>query len=499
MCSIETSDNEKYDKNLEDLKIALKNRLILEWRLCTWLVDEQSELLCSKAYQKAHHIENNLRAFASKVLIHFLGVNWLECAGLDNYNLSVKDLKKAFVQRVPEFDDINTDFLLMTLETLVKIIFEGIVYEEELTITKEQYNQIQKMGLKESVKGVNIAEYIKKKRVIDKCIWEDLFIPYIDKPEDFKKSANRFILARNHVAHSKVLTDSAFKRILFDFDEFDEYIRLADEKYENEETSKEVLATWEVEEDFRQEQAEREADETAYYRERLSDETGMDILDETEIIDWFTEVIHDLYDDIYQYYHLDVGFELSDFSVLTEDTLTFSINCLAVEDGTAKVDIVTDYNIDSDLGGTSICTVVCRDSDGEELFKAEIRFHNGNGYENDEGLMEVDDSTEYDDLEIESFKNNLIVTIDKLNPYPAILAGLEYESKGGERYVADYPCDECGKYGVSVNEAFLPIGRCCYCGFENELAECIRCGELFSVCDLENELCPACAEYIEKQ
>lgn len=45
--------------------------------MCTWLVDMQSAQLCKEAYEKAFIIENNLRAFASKVLIHFLGADWL--------------------------------------------------------------------------------------------------------------------------------------------------------------------------------------------------------------------------------------------------------------------------------------------------------------------------------------------------------------------------------------------------------------------------------------
>lgn len=71
---------------------------------------------------KPYHIENNLRAFASKVLIHFLGVNWIGRPGLEKYECSVKNLQNEFTQRVPDFDDINTDFLSMTLETLVRYL-----------------------------------------------------------------------------------------------------------------------------------------------------------------------------------------------------------------------------------------------------------------------------------------------------------------------------------------------------------------------------------------
>lgn len=51
----------------------------------------------------------------------------------------------------------------------------------------------------------------------------------------------------------------------------------------------------------------------------------------------------------------------------------------------------------------------------------------------------------------------------------------------------------------TVIEGFLPIGRCCYCGWDNELEKCDRCGQLVDVDVLENGLCPSCSAYIDKQ
>ena len=119
--TVSAPDTENYDLNLEKLKIALKDKLLPNWQECTWLLDEQSAKLCKEIYEQAYTIENKLRAFASKVLIHFLGVSWLRRAGLEKQAESVKNLKDKFTQRVPDFEDINTDFLSMTLETLVGI------------------------------------------------------------------------------------------------------------------------------------------------------------------------------------------------------------------------------------------------------------------------------------------------------------------------------------------------------------------------------------------
>ena len=41
---------------------------------------------------------------------------------------SVRNLKRKFIQRVPKFENINADFLSMTLERLMGVIIDGKVY-----------------------------------------------------------------------------------------------------------------------------------------------------------------------------------------------------------------------------------------------------------------------------------------------------------------------------------------------------------------------------------
>mgnify|MGYP000005549789 FL=1 len=490
--TITAPKTECYDKQLEDLKIALKNRLLVDWQVCTWLEDEQSAILCKEAFEKAFIVENNLRAFASKVLIHFLGVNWINRAGLEKNAESVKNLKEKFIQRVPEFDNINTDFLSMTLETLFGVIFDGIIFKEDVILSREDYTKVQELGVKQKVAGGFIADYIKARRTVDKKIWDDLFVPYIDDTIAFKTAAHDFIEDRNHIAHSKVLSWSSYQIILKDFKVFDSLILSADAKFELEEISDEVLQTWEVE----HEDAEYKRE---YYRDRLASETGMDILDEKGIKYWFDEVLHELFDAVYQRYHLDVCYEISDFATPTEEEIIFSISCPAVEDGSARIEIIAEYSIDDDLGEDSTCYIVLKDGTGEDVYKAEVRFHNGDGCEGEEGIMVASDSSEYDTSELDDFRDELFAAIESLNPYPAKLNALAYENKGAVQFVADFPCEQCGKFGVSINETFLPISRCCYCGYENELVKCERCGELVDADSVEHGLCPSCAAYIDKQ
>lgn len=185
-CTITAPASDEYDQKLEELKIALKNRLILDWKVCTWLVDMQSAHLCTEAYEKAFIVENNLRAFASKVLIHFLGIDWINSTGLEKEAESVKNLKQKFTQRVPEFENMNTDFLSMTLETLMRIIIDGKVYCDDVILNKSQYEKIWEIAQKGKTANC-IAEFVKSKRTVEKNIWDDLFVPYIDEPEKFKQ------------------------------------------------------------------------------------------------------------------------------------------------------------------------------------------------------------------------------------------------------------------------------------------------------------------------
>lgn len=208
-CAITTSDSAEYDQKLEELKIALKNRLILDWKVCTWLVDMQSAQLCKEAYEKAFIVENNLRAFASKVLIHFLGIDWLSSIGLEKQAESVKNLKQKITQRVPEFENINADFLSMTLETFMGVIIDGKVYNSDVILNKSQYEKVLEIA-KKSKAADNVVEFIKSKRTGEKKIWNDLFAPFIDEPEKFEGAIHNFIEDRNHVAHSKISSWSSY-------------------------------------------------------------------------------------------------------------------------------------------------------------------------------------------------------------------------------------------------------------------------------------------------
>lgn len=80
----------------------------------------------------------------------------------------------------------------MTLETLVGVMLKGIIYEDNIILENTDYLQIQEMGEK-NINGIHIANFVKGKRKIDKDIWNDLFVPYIFNPDDFKQTIHSLL------------------------------------------------------------------------------------------------------------------------------------------------------------------------------------------------------------------------------------------------------------------------------------------------------------------
>lgn len=474
-----------YDRLLEKLKIEIKNRLISDWKNCIWLVDEQSEYLCAELYPEFFRIENKIRAFASRVLIQNIGVDWLKCFGLERYRDSITEMARNFQQRVPEFEDINADLLSLTLESLFKIIFEGVIYKEETILRPSDFKTLE--GIIKSGKTDNVQNYLLKKREVSANIWDDVFKQYFKEPDRFKSDVTKFINSRNHIAHNKLISWNAYNVILDELDNIDEDLDIAENKFENSEPSKELELT-------RDALAEQEYDEREFWRLRIADETGVEILDEDEIFDKFCESLNDFYHEILKHFQYDPCFDIGEFEdpILNADTVIFSISSAAVEE--AQVDIHVSMIIDDEMQEDSYMFVVCKNGE-QELFKATVHYANGSGSEDEDYSVHADFDSVYEDEQMDEFRDQLIDYVEmKLNPLLTQLNGLEHEAvkEGGAMPVADFPCEECGKYGVSIMDSFYPVGKCCYCGFENEVTICSLCGTVFNDLGGKGDICNAC-------
>jgi len=498
--SIECTPNgdfleEKYSKLLEVLKRCIKDRFLKDWKRCTWIADEQSALLGTELFSEIYRTENNLRAFAATILIHSLGIDWIHRPGLEKYAESTEKQKDSFIQRIPEFSDINTEFYSMTLETLLEIIFKGEVFDDVIPVDWETYNNILRAaehGRKDNVKGC-----LDKKRILICDIWEQLFKNCFVDPEKFKSDINAFTLDRNHVYHNKLITWSAYENFKKHIDAINKEIKEAAVCYEEISPSEEFIDMKTYEEEQQEESIESEKE---YYRYRISSETGLEIRDSSEIFDMFIETLSNIHEIVYRYYNLDEGFNVSEYSIPAKDKKSevFRVICNAAE--ASYISISSSITIDDDLGGISTLLIIASDADGKEITRAQVDYTNGDGTENDEGLMTPTLDSEYNDQEVERFIKELegYITED-LNPYIRKLDCIAYERKETYGLVADFPCENCGKNYISTDEELAPLGTCIYCGYENEYRTCLSCGTIYGPDEGDANFCPGCLDKIEKE
>lgn len=494
-----------YDQFLERLKFEIKATFRPDWETCVWLQDEQSEQLCSDLYPQIFRAENRLRAFANKVLIGKIGVHWIDSPGLEKYAESYQALAQDFRAKEASFSDVDDVFISTTLETMFRAMRDGMVYESPFQLSQTEFNKLMKIGGKSS--NANIIDWIMKRRQVKLRLWEDVFEPYFSDTPNCKVLFIDFIKNRNHVAHNKPLSFGAYKVLEAGIIDFDGMIKAADQKFEDENPSKEFYLTMEIEAENAQAEAEREAYLRNYLRNRIADNTGETIRWRDEIVEMLSETMETFYMEVHDQYYLDNGYTVEPFSDLNDQEdewqHLFSVTCNVCEDRRLEVQALLSVNdeMDGDSSLSLRCILYNLDEE-EEVCSATIRYHNGSGRENDEeGTIELESTSNLDDAEKEPFFEGLKEAISKLNPYVPQIEVLEYEAvrHGGAYPVADFPCWECGKDCVSLLEEFYPFGHCCYCGSDNEVSICERCESPFNGDDGHDGICDACWERFEEE
>ena len=482
---IENPDFEtRYNKTLEALKLALKDRVSKDWQGCTWLIDDQSEFLCAELYPHFFRLENRIRAFVNEVLIQHMGQNWLNYPGLEQYKEAIRGMENSFKQTVPQFANINSSLLSMTLEMLSELMRDAKVYSNNTVLTSADISRIN-----EHLKGQNIKaarEFIMRRREIEIDLWSDVFSQYFADPERFVTELKQFTKSRNHIAHNKLITLAVFYQIYNELTIFGAHVQNAASEFERKNASEELLDTW---------QYEREQDEydEQYWRDRIFGETGVEIRDEDEIYELLCQTVAELYDTVSDRYHYDPCFEVSDMETPVKDgtTKVFTVTSNASDE---KLTLFVSIVVDDEMDTSSYLTIEAKH--GEDVIaKVECTYHNGEGHEGEEGLCVADSDSEYDDTEVHDFLEDLISYIEEdLNPYVKQVSAMEYECgrHGGTSPVADFACQECGKDGVSITEELLPIGKCCYCGYENEHYVCELCGTVYDDMGGDEHLCNGC-------
>ena len=507
--NIITEELSQYDHLLEKLKLEIKKAFRNDWNCCVWIKDEQSESLCSHLYPRIFRAENRLRAFANKVLIWELGTNWIESAGLEKYAESHKKLGAEFRSKEPSFADVDDVFISATLETVFEIIKDGVVFETPFALSKEQFCELLKIVSKAPKE--NVADWLKRKQKVKKNLWTDIFEQYFVSTTNSQQKITDFILNRNHVAHNKPITYSAYQRMSKSFSDFDEMVNLANVQFEESSPSEEYELTVDLLNEQAQQEAEKEEYERNYLRDRIYGETGVEILWLDDIFEMLTEKADLLYQTFHDMFYWDSRFDFSEMHAL-EDTETwqtlFSVECKANEE--YYLELQVEIAIDDEMDGDSSINYryIIHGLNGEVIYSnngqasASVRYHNGNGCENVfEGTIELISDSDIDETEIDEFLDELKTAIEEFNPYIAIKESMKIAAvKDGEpQPVADFPCWECEQLGVSLREDLYKFGHCCYCGTDNEVQICEVCSTPFGDGDGSEGICNNCLAKIEKE
>ena len=387
-----------YDSILESLKIELKNCLKKDWKYCIWLIDEPSEFLCEELYSYFFEKENEIRSFVNRVLIHHLGAEWIRYSGLEKYYESAKKRADDFIQKVPELDDINTDLLSLTLESIFGIVFKGEVFEEGLKLSRNELLVFENM-LKNNVNYENIQSFILKHKIKKANIWDDIFSQYFATPDKFKTDINKFISSRNHIAHNKLITWNAYTTILKELNDIEIQMDYAEMEFNRREPSEELIMSQYIENEIAVQQEE-------FINSIVKEETGINVLNEDEILNKFSKTMYKIYLLIMKEFHFDPCFEIGDYKDLKvgqNDNIFCIKNNL---DNKSEVIINAIVYIDAGMGKSSEMKIYCN-KDIKELFQATATFVNGQYQMNNYEVTDACDSVYYDE-EINEFSINLI-------------------------------------------------------------------------------------------
>ena len=141
--------------------------------MCSWITDEQSEQLCSHLYPLIFKVENEIRAFANKMLVHHLGKDWIKHFGMEKYEKSHKALSVDFKRNVPCFADIDDTFISMTMETMMEVILKAKIYEKDVTFEASDMEDIHRKIAEGAANSV--LELIRSRRKVKIDIWKDIF------------------------------------------------------------------------------------------------------------------------------------------------------------------------------------------------------------------------------------------------------------------------------------------------------------------------------------
>lgn len=497
VCILSSKNSNEYDIFLEKFKVYLKEILLKEWEVCTWIIDEQSEYLGMQLYPLIFKAENNMRAFVNKVMTHKFGFKWMELIGLEDIIKGYQRSNVDFKREVPEFNNINDYLICSTAESLAKLMLKSKIFESSIDLSEGESIKIHKM-LAEN-KAASVVDSLLQIRKVKVDIWEDIFKKYFD--EKVKKEITDFIKNRNHVAHNKLLTKASYDKMRANILEIQTLFDKADSVFKDEEPSDELYETWNIEQ-------EEIRNEKEYVYDRIKDETDIDILFPEQIFSLFEEKIQELYMEIddseYFSYAVTIG-PLNDIENEPEPQSIFSVNSNV--DNTFSFKVCVQFDITEGMGEDSYLNMWLEKEDETTFLETKILYHNGEAHEDPMECFYVPESESFlksEELKrfIENLKDYIKNDMNQIKNEADSLCYIAVKD-GGDLPVANIPCWNCNQNYISLNENLYPYGKCMNCGEENEILICEKCGNVYSAdeggefCGIH--LCDYCLEKIEKE
>lgn len=490
--STSTLNGDEYDSFLEKLKITIKDILIKEWKMCTWIVDEQSEYLGMQLYPIIFKIENKMRAFVNKVLTFNFGINWTSLNGFDFIVNSQKQNGPNFKREVPDFNNINDILISTTAESLVKILTKTKIYKDTLSINESNYQYFHKLISNNNKDKMFTA--ICDLREIKKDLWSDVFSEFFDSADELKKHLSYFIKNRNHIAHNKLMTKKAYEKMLEDFQRIEHIFQQANDNFSHKEPSDELIMTLEA---IQEENDIEHEYEQNYLYSRIKAETDVGVRFSNEILDLFEEMLLDFYEMLEDSEYFNYAINISPFNyvrITTDKQKLFSV--ISNADELYNFSIYATFDINDGMGLDSYMNLSAEKSDTTIILETSILYCNGEAHEDPlEGYIvpDMDSFVETDKFqmfidEIKDFINN------DMNPLKGEVETMKFlaSKDGGNSPVADFYCCNCNEELVSLNDDLYQYGHCINCGEDNDPMECIKCGSMFPSSEGGLELCGNC-------
>ncbi|MDT3498175.1 hypothetical protein NLU03_28735 [Bacillus toyonensis] len=474
------------EPHLHDLKIELKNALSDEWEHCLWLEDKQAVAYSEELYKKVHSVENALRKLINTILFYSLGGNWWEeymSSKLKNTYASRND---PYAQRAPSFRNVNTNLMSIDTKDLLEILTFKTYKVKKVNVLEnsqgtDELSQKYHIIMNEICNGNKLESYTKDLTNIlmntvevDLDFWNDFFERWFSCDlKTFKGKWNNFSHDRNHVAHNKLIDNKLYKKYKNVMSDLLKIIREAEEKFNNHLNSK----TEKYVEELEKRKIQREAE--LYERQKMSEESGGEFLQEKEIVSLLTEKIIAIFDRIEEniYYRSDI--EITPIKPnIRETNKVFEIEHRYVN---KKIYVTVESQIDgSQLGVSDVQLTLYCDDDIEGTFN--VNFTNGSvSFDENQGAYIPISEKDLDISELRNLERDIHTLIEKDMPE------IEYVN------TAEYPCEICGKYTINIVEDIgLYVGSCMNCEHINHVGKCPKCGIL--VDSSEDDLCYSCEE-----